>query len=138
MGDIKSQIGDCIQYLDLGRVIFFIATITGRNPNPNPNPDHNPKPNPNPKVGRVRGLFTFTTLRPVMVVFKSYASRCKQSPITESPLSMDINGVKCDLDKKHRCIPHYLTQSSMDARTLNLGNSVFLYTGTCTIRDAIG
>ena len=53
-----------------------------------------------------------------------------QSPITESPPSIDIHGVKRDLDKKHWCIPHHLTQSSMGARMLNLGDSVFLYTGT--------
>ena len=60
-------------------------------------------------------------------------SRCKNtgsSPITESPPSIDIHEVKRDLDKKHWCIPYHLTQSSMGARTLNFGDSVFLYTGT--------
>ena len=53
-----------------------------------------------------------------------------QSPITESPPSIDIHEVKRDLEKEHYwCIP-YLTQSSMGARTLNLGDSVFLYIGT--------
>ena len=51
------------------------------------------------------------------------------SPITESPLSIDIIGIKRDLDKKHWCISHYLTRSSMDARTPNLGDSVFPYIG---------
>ena len=49
--------------------------------------------------------------------------------MTESPPSIDINGLKRDLDKKHWCIPNHLTQSSMGAGTLNLGDSVFLYTG---------
>ena len=31
--------------------------------------------------------------------------------------------------QKHWCIPYHLTQSSMGAGTLNLGDSVFLYTG---------
>ena len=51
---------------------------------------------------------------------------------SESPPSIDINGVKCDLDKKHWCMPYHLPRSSMGARTLNLGDSVFLYTGTIT------
>ena len=59
-------------------------------------------------------------------------------PITESPPSIDMNGVKGDLDKKkkkkkkkHLCIPCYLTHSSMGARTLNFGESIlyFFYTG---------
>ena len=41
-----------------------------------------------------------------------------QSPITESPPS---------IDKKYWCILNHLAQSSMGARTLNLGDSVFLY-----------
>ena len=51
----------------------------------------------------------------------------------ESP-SIDIHGVKRDLDKKHWCIQYHLTQSSMDARTLNLGDSVFLYTGSFRVK----
>ena len=48
---------------------------------------------------------------------------------TESPHSIDIHGVKRDLDEKHWCIFQcHFTQSSMGARTLNLGGSVFLYT----------
>ena len=47
--------------------------------------------------------------------------------LTESP-SIDIHGVRCDLDRKHWCI-----LSSMGARTLNLGDSVFLYTGRTSL-----
>ena len=46
----------------------------------------------------------------------------------ESP-SIDVLGVKRDLDKKHWCIPYHLAQSSMGTRLLNLGDSVFLYPG---------
>ena len=49
--------------------------------------------------------------------------------ITESPPSIDKHGVNRDLDKKHWCLPYHLTQSSMGAGTLNLGDSAFLYTG---------
>ena len=49
--------------------------------------------------------------------------------ITESPPSIDQHGANRDLDKKHWCLPYHLTQSSMGAGTLNLGDSVFLYTG---------
>ena len=38
---------------------------------------------------------------------------------------MMIMIISGDLDKRHWCIPHYLTQSSMDARTLNLGTLYF-------------
>ena len=49
-------------------------------------------------------------------------------PITESSPSIDTHGVKRDLDKIHWCILNHLTQSSLGVRTLNLGDSVFLYT----------
>ena len=49
--------------------------------------------------------------------------------ITESPPSIDKHGVNRDLDKKQWCLPYHLTQSSMGAGILNLGESVFLYTG---------
>ena len=49
--------------------------------------------------------------------------------MTESPPSIDMHGVKRDLDKIYWCILNHLTQSSMGARTLNPGDSVFLYTG---------
>ena len=63
--------------------------------------------------------FSYTGVRTVTV------------PRTWEPLSpsTDINGVKRDPDKKHLCIPYYLTQSSMRVRTLNLWDFVFLYTG---------
>ena len=51
-------------------------------------------------------------------------------PITESPPSIDIHGVKPDLDKNHWCIPYHFTQSFLGIRTLNLVDSEFLYTGT--------
>ena len=51
----------------------------------------------------------------------------------ESPPSIDIHGVKRDLDQKHWCILSHLSQSFMGDRTLNLGDSVFLYTGVMTI-----
>ena len=41
-----------------------------------------------------------------------------QSPITESPPSIDIHGVKHDRGKKQWCIPCNLTQSSVGARML--------------------
>ena len=56
-------------------------------------------------------------------------------PITESPSSIDIHGVKRDLDKIHWCILNHLTQSSMGARTFKVGDSAFLYTG---IKKLIG
>ena len=49
--------------------------------------------------------------------------------ITESPPSIDKHGVNRDLDKKHWCLPYHLTQSSMGAGALNLGDSVSLFTG---------
>ena len=72
-------------------------------------------------------MLCFIQTLPRIIVY-----RCKNigsPPITESSLSIDNHGVKRDLDKKHWYIPYHLTQSSMGARTLNLGDSVFLYTG---------
>ena len=48
------------------------------------------------------------------------------------------SGVKLDLDKKNWRIQHYLTQSSMGARTFNLGDSVFLYSLTPVQRHITG
>ena len=55
--------------------------------------------------------------------------RCKNigSPPKKSLPSIDIHGVKRDLDKKHWCIPYHLTQSYMSARTLNQG-TLFSFT----------
>ena len=57
--------------------------------------------------------------------------------MTESSPSIDVHGVKRDLEKKHWCIPYHLTQNFMGVRTPNLGESVFfyLYTGQVQATD---
>ena len=59
-------------------------------------------------------------------------NRCKNidsPPTTESPPSIDIHGVKRDLDKKHWCIPHHLIQSSVGAGRAILGTLYFFTPG---------
>ena len=47
----------------------------------------------------------------------------------ESPFHRHKRSKAWPWQKSNRCIPYHLTQSSKGARTLNLGDSVFLYTG---------
>ena len=61
--------------------------------------------------------------------------RIWEYPISERSSPIDFNGVRSDLDKKHWCKSNHLTQSSMGAKMFNLGDSLFLYTGSEPVRN---
>ena len=75
----------------------------------------------NPTVSNYPGHLVKETGVRILTVLHNHDNR-------ESPFH-DKHGVNRDLDKKHWFVPYHLTQSSMGAGTLNLGDSVFLYTG---------
>ena len=73
----------------------------------------------NPAVSNYPGHLVKKTGVRTLTVLHNHDNR-------ESP-SLDKHGVNRDLDKKHWCLPYHLTQSSMGAGTLNLGDSVFFF-----------
>ena len=74
----------------------------------------------NPAVSNYPGRLVKKTGVRTLTVLHNHDNR-------ESPF-IDKYGVNRDLDKKHWCLSYHLTQSSMGAGTLNLEESVFLYT----------
>ena len=76
--------------------------------------------NNNPAVSNYPGHLVKKTGVRTLTVLHNHDNR-------ESPF-INKHGVNRDLEKKHWCLSYHF-QSSMGAGTLNLGDSVFLYTG---------
>ena len=76
----------------------------------------------NPAVSNYPGHLVKKTGVRTLTVLHNHDNR-------ESPFHRQTRSKSWPWDKKHWCLPYHLTQSSMGAGTLNLGDSVFLYIG---------